>query len=261
MQYKSKSAIIIFIFILVSISACTGNGMDDPHTSPPFTEKVSNTTPGNLCDNALYPIKQGATWTYASAGGPGGSFTYTDTITSTRADGFTITSQFADLMRAQEWTCQADGLKALQLGGGTAAGLSTLGMTAAFTTSEITGISIPKEITSGMQWNYSLKMQGTMAMPGDQQAQSDGTYSVMMQEMGTESITVPAGVFEAIKIQANSAIEIITIFEGVEVPIKFNGTTISWYVPGIGFVKSVENGDFGGTTFSAMTELQSYNIP
>ena len=259
MQNGHKNAIIIFIFILVTLSACTGSGMKDPQVSPPFTEQ-SPTTSG-LCNNVLYPIKQDATWTYASTGGPGGSFTYTDTITSTRADGFTITSQFADLTRTQEWTCQADGLIALQLGGGTAAGISTLGMTAAFTTSEVTGISLPKEVTAGMQWNYSLKMQGTMAMPGDQQAQSNGAYSVIMQEVGTESITVPVGVFEATKIQANSTIDIITIFEGIEVPIRFNGITISWYVPGIGFVKSVENGDFGGTTFSATTELQSYNVP
>lgn len=216
---------------------------------------------GNLCNNPLYPIKQGATWTYASTGGPGGSFTYTDTITETHLDGFTLTSQFAELTRSQEWTCQTDGLKALQLGGGTVAGISTLGMTAAFTTSEITGISIPNEINSGMQWNYSLKMQGTIAMPGDQQAQSNGAYSVTMQEMGIESITVPAGIFEATRIQSNSTIDIVTVFEGIEAPIKFNGTTISWYVPGIGFVKSVENGDFGGTAFSATTELQSYNIP
>ena len=239
MQRRFKNAIVVFIFILITMSACTDN----------------------LCNNPLYPIKQGATWTYASTGGPGGSFTYTDTITATRADGFTLTSQFADLTRTQEWTCQADGLKALQLGGGTAAGISTLGMTAAFTTLEITGISIPNQVTAGMQWDYSLIMQGTMAMPGNQQAQSNGTYSVTMQEMGTESITVPAGIFEATKIQSNSTIDIVTIFEGIEVPIKFNGTTISWYVPGIGFVKSVENGDFGGTAFSATTELQSYNIP
>ena len=82
-----------------------------------------------------------------------------------------------------------------------------------------------------------------------------------MQEMGRETITVPAGTFEAVKIQSNSTIDISTSFEGIEVPVKFNGTTISWYVPGIGFVKSVENGDFGGTAFAATTELQSYSIP
>ncbi|HUM28278.1 MAG TPA: hypothetical protein PKN81_18705, partial [Anaerolineales bacterium] len=129
------------------------------------------------------------------------------------------------------------------------------------TTIEINGISLPKEVTPGMQWAYSLKMQGTMAMPGDQQAQSSGVYSVTTQEIGRETITVPAGTFEAVKLQSNSTIDIVTSFEGIDVPIKFNGTTISWYVPGVGFVKSVENGDFGGTTFAATTELQSYNIP
>jgi hypothetical protein len=29
----------------------------------------------------------------------------------------------------------------------------------------------------------------------------------------------------------------------------------------VGYVKSVEGGDFGGTAFSAVTELQSYSIP
>ena len=256
MHHTHKGAIVFLISILLMISACTGNDPQAPQSTLP-----NLTTTGPLCDNLLFPAKQGATWTYASTGGPGGSFTYTDTISSARADGFTITSQFADLVRTQEWSCQPDGLKALQLGGGTAAGISTLGMTAAFTTVEITGVSLPKEITSGMLWNYSLKMQGTMAMPGDQQAQSSGVYSVTMQEMGRETITVPAGTFEAVKIQSNSTIDISTSFEGIEVPVKFNGTTISWYVPGIGFVKSVENGDFGGTAFAATTELQSYSIP
>jgi hypothetical protein len=53
----------------------------------------------------------------------------------------------------------------------------------------------------------------------------------------------------------------MAVFEGLEVPVKFNGTTITWYAPGVGYVRSVENGDFGGTAFSATTELQSYHIP
>ena len=260
MSFKTKGVITLLLLILATLSACTGSTTDGQQQTFP-TLQSSNSAPGVLCDNTFLPAKQGATWTYSSNGGPGGTFTYTDTITSTRTDGFTITSQFADLTRTQDWMCQTDGLKAMQLGGGTAAGISTLGMTAAFTTTEVTGLSLPKEITSGMLWNYSLKMDGTMAMPGDQQAQSNGVYSVAMQEMGRETITVPAGTFEAVKIQSNATIDINTNFEGIAVPIKFNGTTISWYVPGIGFVKSVENGDFGGTTFSATTELQSFNIP
>jgi len=176
-------------------------------------------------------------------------------------DGFTLTSQFDGVSRAQEWHCGQDGLQALQIGGGSAAGISTQGITAEFMTSDVTGISLPREITSGMQWQYDLKMQGTMAMPGDQQSPSSGTYSVTMQEMGRESVTVPAGTFETVKLQANSNVDIMTDFQGIQVPVKYTGITLIWYAPGVGYIKSVENGDFGGTVFSVTTELQSYQIP
>jgi hypothetical protein len=221
----------------------------------------SSPTSSDLCKNILYPTTQGATWIYTSNGGPSGSFNYTNSISAVRADGFTLTSQFADITRTQEWACQPDGLKALQLGGGSAAGISIQVMTAELTTLEITGVSLPKDILSGMQWQYSVSLQGTVAMPGDQRSQSSGTYSVSMKELGRETVTVPAGTFEAIKIQSNSTVDIIATFEGLEVPIKFDGASITWYAPGVGYVKSVESGDFGGEAFSAITELQSYSIP
>jgi hypothetical protein len=248
MRLTSRFAIILFIILLIGVTSCTTNG-------------VSSSGAIGTCDNALYPVKQGAIWTYASAGGPGGSFTYTDTISQVRADGFTLTSQFADMRRAQEWSCLVDGLQALQIGGGSAAGISTQGITAAFRTLDVTGISLPREITPGMQWQYALTMKGTMAMPGNQQSPSDGSYSVTMRGLGRETITVPAGVFEAIKFQANSNVDMMTDFQGIQVPVKYSGITLIWYAPNVGYIKSVENGDFGGTAFSVTTELQSYNIP
>jgi len=266
MRFKFQPAIIIFLLVplLISLTACgadkkynSGVVLPILQTSQPSTYTASS----ELCGNTLYPTTQGATWVYTSTGGPSGSFNYSNSITAVRADGFTLKSQFADITRTQEWACQPDGLKALQLGGGSAAGVSIQAMTADLTTSQVTGISLPKNIPSGMEWQYSLILQGTVAMPGDQQSQSSGTYSVSMKELGRETVTVPAGTFEAIKVQSNSTVDIISAFAGNEVPIKFNGITITWYAPGIGYVKSVENGDFGGTAFSATTELQSYNIP
>jgi len=254
---------IILLCICISISACGSGNTSGPAIILPTFESSNPTSisSNGLCGNTLSPATQGAAWTYTSSGGPSGSFNYTNSITSTRADGFTLTTQFTDRTSTQEWACQADGLKALQLGGGSGAGISIQSMTTDLVTSEITGISLPKDITSGMQWQYNLSLQGTIVMPGDSQAPSNGTYSVVMQEIGSEIITVPAGTFEAVKIQSNSTVDIISVFGGIEVPIKFNGTTITWYAPGVGYVKSVENGDFGGTVFSAVTELQSYRIP
>lgn len=247
MRLTSRLAIVFCIF-LFGITACTTSG-------------ISSSGSSGTCDNVLYPVKQGAVWMYASTGGPGGSFTYTDTITQVRADGFTLTSQFADAQRAQEWFCRTDGLQALQIGGSSAAGISTQGITAAFRTLEVSGVSLPRVITAGMPWQYALKMEGSMAMPGDQQSPSSGSYSVTMQELGKETIRVPAGTFEAIKLQANSSVDIMTDFQGIPVPVKYSGVTLIWYVPNVGYVKSIENGDFGGSAFSITTELQSYNIP
>ncbi len=260
MHTKSKAAIIFFIVVLFALSACNTN--ESSESILPFTpQPAANSSPNGACDNILFPVKLGATWTYTSTGGPAGTFTYTDTITNIHADGFTLTSQFDQNKHTQDWLCTADGLKALQLGGGAAAGVSTQGITAEFITAEITGLTLPKEITQGMQWQYNLIMQGTVAMPGDQKAEARGTYTVDMKEMGIESVVTPAGTFEATKLQANPTLDIKAVFEGLEVPIKFNGASLLWYAPGIGYVKSVENGDFGGTNYTVATELQTYNIP
>jgi hypothetical protein len=250
--------------LFTSLTACGADNPDNPQVVLPILQTSAPSIPltsSELCDNLLYPAIQGAVWVYTSTGGTSGAFNYTNSNTEVRADGFTLTSQIGDVTRTQEWACQPDGLKALQLGGGSAAGISIQGMTADLAVSEVTGISLPKDITPGAQWQYSLALQGTVVMPGDPQAPAKGTYSVTMQEMGSETVTVPAGTFEAIKIQSNSTVDIISSFAGNELPIKFNGTTITWYAPGVGYVKSVENGDFGGEAFSATTELQSYSIP
>jgi hypothetical protein len=266
MQLKFRTAIILILINLLSasITACNAEtrGSSDV-TLPVLKTNETNTQPtaSDLCKNILYPTTQGAFWVYASVGGPNGMLNYINSITEARADGFTLTSQFNNVTRTQKWSCTPEGLIALQPGGGNAAGISIQDMTAELTTSEVKGISIPQTISTGMEWQYGLRLQGTVAMPGDQKAQSNGSYFVNMKALEKETVTVPAGTFEAIKIQSNSAVDIMAVFEGMEVPVKFNGITITWYVPGIGYVKSVENGDFGGTIYSTTTELQSYKIP
>lgn len=250
--------------LCISLTACgTESNTGSEVTLPVLATNNPDTSPATseLCDNSLLPSKQGSAWVYTSTGGPSGAFIYTNSITDTREDGFTLTTQFANQTLTQEWICLPDGLVAQQLSSGSTAGVSMQDMTAQLTTSEVGGLSLPKNITSGMQWQYSLRLQGTVVMPGDPQAPADGVYSVTMQEMGRESVTVPAGNFDTVKIQSNITVEIVSSFGGSELPIKFSGTTLTWYAPGVGYVKVVENGDFGGQAFSATTELQSFNIP
>ena len=264
MYFRFRSAMVVLLTLALFVTACGPGNTGNPDVVLPILETSqpgASSTASELCSNMLYPTNQGATWIYTSTGGPGGFFIYTNSITEVRADGFTLTSQSPDFTRTQEWSCQPDGLKTLQLGGGNAVGISVQHMTADLTALEVTGINLPKDIMEGSQWQYSMSLEGTVVMPDNPQAPAKGTYSVVIQEMGRETVTVPAGMFEAIKIQSNSTVDIMSVFAGMDTPIKFNGTTITWYAPGVGYVKSVENGDFGGEAFSTTTELQSYSIP
>lgn len=249
--------------LVASLTGCGAENSDTGVTLPILETTAPGTSPtaSQVCDNPLYPSAQGATWVYASTGGPSGAFIYANSITEVRSDGFTLNTQFAEQTRTQEWSCQPDGLVALELGGGSTAGVSMQDMTSQLKTSEVSGLSLPNQVSSGMQWQYSLRLQGTIVMPGDPEAPADGVYAVTMQEMGRETITVPAGTFDTVKIQSNATVDIVSSFGGSDLPIKFSGTTITWYAPGIGYVKVVENGDFGGQVYSATTELQSYNVP
>ena len=264
MKSKIIFNVICSVFLLISLAACSASNSQTTPTAEPPTQGTSpqpTSSVSGLCSNPLYPVIQGATWTYSNTGSPAGSFTYTDTITSVRPDGFTLTTQFTDLTRTQEWACKQEGLQALQLGGANSAAITTQGLSAEFTSSNVTGITLPANITSAMQWTYGLDINGSVAMPGDQSAEASGTVSIDLKEAGSESVTVPAGTFNATKIEAKSTFDLNASFQGIKVPVKFTDTSILFYVPGVGLVKSIENGDIGGNSFSSTTELQTYNIP
>jgi hypothetical protein len=264
---KQKKNVLPFILINLLIVLACNAGTPSPRPDEPPQEQPSPVPPSavpsssGLCENALMPVRHGASWTYINSGGPDGTFTYTDTITDIHADGFTLTTQFPGLVRTQEWSCEADGLKALQLGGGPAASISAQDLTATFKTLEVSGVSYPKTITPGMTWQYTLTMEGTTAMPGDMNAPSEGAFTATMQEAGRETVTVPAGTFEALKFQYTNMVRITADFQGIKIPLEFSGSGFAWFAPGVGFIKSIENSNLGDAPSTYTTELQAYVIP
>ena len=261
---RIKTLLITALAIVFTV-ACSPEGNPAspvlPTILPPGADNPANPGVSDDCQNSFLPVKQGASWSYYSAGGPNGDFAYTDTITETQGNEFTLTSQFPNLTLNQKWLCAPEGLIAQQLGGGTTASVSMQNMITDFRTLEVSGTSIPKEIVPGMQWEYHIAIEGSVATPGES-TQSPGTFDLVMQEFGTESVTVPAGTFEAEKIQATFNAEINVDFQGSPVPYTVNGSSIVWYAPGVGYIKSIENIDFSGTSFTSVTELQSYsNLP
>jgi hypothetical protein len=274
------------LLILMLVSACSSGNAATPIGSASTNTPTSTDTPvvtdtpvatitpaetatpeaglpitgSGQCVNAYYPVREGATWTYASTGGPTGGYGFTDTITSVREDGFTLTSQFGNLTRTQEWACRPEGLVALQLGGTSAATLNNDNMQVTLDVDNVSGVTYPATINPGDTWQHALEFTGTITVAG-QNVTAKGDAQASFQAVDNESVTVPAGTFDALKIHVDTTININGNFNGVRFPVTMTAPYDYWFVQGVGWVKASGTGSLSGQSFSETIELQSYNIP
>ena len=264
----------ISLLLLLTISACskptaTPSAAPLP-TQPPAGTEAPVATEGPItsgggmpvagsgqCANTYYPVREGATWTYKSTGSPAGDFGYTDTISSVREDGFTLTSQFANVTRTQEWACKPEGLVALQLGGGA---VTSQNLKLQVDSQNATGVTYPTEIKVGDQWDYALDFTGKMEIAGNSGA-ATGSDKNHFNALGEESVTVPAGTFDALKIQVDTALDIQVTYQGLTVPVTLKSSYNYWYAQGVGWVKASGTASMAGESFTETIELQSYSIP
>jgi hypothetical protein len=279
MENKKMRTILSLLLVMIFLTACSLPGNETPTPTNPVTEEPLATATElateppvtlegsgmpvageGLCANAYFPVREGATWIYQSTGGPTSGYGFTDTITSVRNDGFTLTSQFDDVTRTQEWACEPEGLVALQLGGPSAATLNTQDVQMNLTVNNVSGVTFPSEIKTGDKWQHTLEFDGDIQFAGAA-AEASGNAESNFSALGKESVTVPAGTFDAMKIQADSTININATFQGISMPVAFSGTYTFWFAQGVGWVKASGIGEVVGTSFTETIELQSYNIP
>ena len=277
---KKIKLIVSFLLMIIFLAACSSPAAPSPTeiqvietqapqatstelaTEPPATSEASPTSAvrAGLCANTYYPVHEGSTWSYKSTGGPTGEYSFTDTITAVRADGFTLSSQFGSLTRTQEWACKPEGLVALQLGGPSAATLSSENMQLNLEVNNVSGVTFPNTINVGDQWQHNLDFEGKMTV-ANQEGSATGNALTSFHALGNESVTVPAGTFDALKIQVDTTLDFNVSIQGVFVPVKFSGSYNYWFVKDVGWVKASGTGSISGTSFSETIELQSYNIP
>ena len=271
MRFRSFLHLIPTLVLLSSLLACN-IGVTPPAPTTPTLESTATSLPPTetptagvrtgtgLCANSLYPIIKDATWSYAGDSGSNGSYNYTDTITDVREDGFTITSLFNNsLSRTQQWACKPEGLVALQIPGAAAA-IAMQQLNVQFETSNVQGVILPASVTPGSKWSFSLDFKGTMSASGIT-ADTTGTGVYDFTAAGVESVTVPAGTFDAQRIDGVLTLNATATVSGLPLPLKLTFNTSSWWAPGVGMVRTLTTGDLIGTPINDRLELQSYNIP
>ena len=251
---RTLSGLLIAVFIVTACSSGRDSG------AGPINNSGVPVTGEGICANTYFPVREGATWTYRSEGSPSGDYTFTDTITSVREDGFTLTSESDDFTRTQEWACKEEGLTALQLGGIPLSALSSQDIDLEIEVKNVSGAALPAELSPGSQWQHMLDFEGNMEIAGET-ATAEGNVQTNFNAVGSENVTVPAGTFEAMKVQVVTALNISMKIQGLTVPVAFSGTYDYWYAQGVGWVKASGSGNVTGIAYDETIELQSYNIP
>ncbi len=264
--FKMKSLLAIVIILAMTQFACslvsqlTGGGASPASNATQIPSAAQATQPassesGNCGINPYLPVKAGATYTFAGTTSAG-AYTRTSIFSNVHADGFqaevVTTVGSKSITTTESWHCTTDGL--VEVGGPSAGSFqSALGGTTTMKLTSSTGVTIPTNLTAGQSWSQSSKFEVTTA-----KGTVTGTITYALQAVGTESVTVPAGTFNAMKVQVNGTIQ--ANVSGITFTITTNG--FEWFATGVGHVKSTEDVSFNGKSVSTVTgELQSYHIP
>ena len=105
-------------------------------------------------------------------------------------------------------------------------------------------------------WTQSFTIEGTQTV-GDRDVASKNHTEYNCTAGATKSVTVPAGTFDAVRVDCTTVTEITITMSGQDIPSSVNSTSTTWYAPGVGMVKTDASTDGSPNTI----ELTAYNIP
>lgn len=212
---------------------------DTENTQTPSAQVMRIET-DSACYHPLFPVVEGAYWTYQNPSGNG----YTLTIDQTGVDTFTMTQEFyeEDTIFSVDWYCSDEGL--LQ---GSFAQVDILDQATGDDNIEINyetldwkGQTLPpfETMQIGKTWVVKYTMSGETTIGGF------STTLIAIVEIeyivaAIEEITVPAGTFdEAYRIDSTGDIAISMGSDESNTPMNVvNYTFTTWYVEDIGMIK------------------------
>jgi hypothetical protein len=234
----------------------SGNTSSNTVTSDKETSDTSASI-STLCNNGYYPVGSTIVRKYHVAY-PKGMLSdreYTESFSDFSEDTFVVNTDFGNIKAHINWRCTPDGLLATQYNN--SIDLVKSGASAKVDTVDSNGVTFPPEDRwqAGEKWHAQYHVIETMNGPdGKVMGTGDGTVQQDGEIVGLESVTVPAGSFQAMKAVLKTELEITIKMKGMSMPMKVPFETTAWFAKDTGLVKSVTKmGRAGDTT----TELVS----
>lgn len=226
----------------------------DRQAAEAFEESAAVTvsrTAETACDHPYLPMRSGASWTFADTQGTL-TWTVSDASGSTDSASAVMEIAFPGGSIATHWTCTPAGIVSYDFGSISASGM---GAVVALDVTDSSGVTLPPAelLTPGYSWSNSYTT--TISAPGvgvavDMTSTTDESLTVV----GTETVSVPAGTFEALRIDGTT----VSSFSGMMVAIPgLTSNSSYWFVEGIGIVRYAYSGD----DFSGGGDLTGYSVP
>lgn len=222
-----------------------GNGGVEPTVAADFSGQTA-------CDTRYFPLRQGATWYYT-----GDEINLTWTVTEASGDkenaNVTMVADVgSDVTIDYHWTCSSEGVVSYDFGTFNFAQVEGLeGIQ--FEVTDASGSFLPPgELAPGATWENSYIIQMSFS-GGGQSFTSSSSTSQVFTAVGLETVTVPAGTFEAMRVESVGSITSETMGQSFTSDIS----TTYWFAEGVGMVRTASTTmDVG-----SIMELVRYSIP
>ena len=200
------------------------------------------------CDSPYFPVREGWVWTYQSTTTP--TSTYQQSYPEVGPDSFTQQTRIDGNTLTSHWTCNETGYMSLDDQRVSGVGMSGFKISNA----SVKGSRWPKgNLNVGTKWSYEYSFQGS----GEGM---DMMFTLKGEEevVGQETVTVPAGTFQAWKIKSTTTSTVSNpMLDALKQQMEAAGNqmpegmpmmdfmkpvvteSFSWVAEGVGTVKSV----------------------
>jgi hypothetical protein len=261
-NYPVFAVFSLFLFIVLGCSLSKFVPASNGSTSNTTTsdKKTSDTSApiATLCNNGYYPVGPSVVRKY-HVSYPKGMLSdreYTESFSDFAGDTFTVNTDFGTVNAHVHWRCTPDGLLATQYNN--SIDLMKSGASAKVDTVDSSGVTFPPQDRwqTGEKWQAEYHVVETLNGPdGKSMGGGDGTVKQDGEIVGSESVIVPAGSFETMKVQIKTDLDITIKMKGMSIPMKVPFETTAWFAKDTGMVKAVTKLGQGGNTTTELTSI------
>ncbi|OGN94277.1 MAG: hypothetical protein A2Z71_01630 [Chloroflexi bacterium RBG_13_50_21] len=250
---RKSSLIVALILSMLVLSSCNLPSRQAAQSATPTSITVIlpeiSPTPVRLCDNQYFPNDTGNTWEYSGSNTAIGAYDRKDIVTSSSNTAFTLETTLSTVTYPVNYDCSSAGLAAADpIQQYVGALLNSPDAPVNVELTSISGISLPAKIVPGDAWQQTADWEAS-----SQDFNLKGRFAFNYTAVGYESVTVPFGTFNALRVDATIRIEV----SGFRI-LAGTYTTTTWMVPEVGIIKSEGTSHIPGVDFTDGMQLTSY---